>query len=42
MTNLDNNNGTCNILDDKYARICVLNTIEDVNLNVVNMIIRIN
>ena len=42
MTNLDHSNGTCNTLDDKYARICVLNKIEDVNLNVFNMITRMN
>ena len=38
MVYLDNCDGTCNTLDDPSARICVLNQIEGVNLNVFNKI----
>ena len=33
--------GCCNTLDDASGGICVLNKIEDVNLNVFNMVARI-
>ena len=39
---LDRYGGSCNAVDDTSIRICVLNKTEDVNLNVFNMITRIN
>ena len=42
MVNLDRYNRSCNTLDDLFNRICVRNKIEDLNLNVFNMIARIN
>ena len=34
--------GCCNTLDDLHCRICVLNKTKNVNLNVFDMITRIN
>ena len=42
IVNLDKCNGGCNTLDDPSGEICVANNAEDINLNVFNMIIRIN
>ena len=42
MVSLDRCNGGCNILDDSSSRIYVPNKTEDVNLNIFNMIARIN
>ena len=42
MANLDRCNGSCNTLVDRSATICVSNKTENVNLNVFNMITRIN
>ena len=42
MVNSDRCNGICNTLGDRSDRICVPTTIEDVNLNVFNVITRIN
>ena len=38
----DRCNGSCNILDDSFSRICVPNKIESINLNGFNIIARIN
>ena len=42
MVSLDRSNGSCNTLDDLSRGICVPNKTEDLNLNVFNMITRIN
>ena len=42
MVSLDGCNGSCNTLEDPSDRICVSNKTENVNLNVFNMITRIN
>ena len=42
MVNSDRCDGICNTLGDRSGRICVPTTIEDVNLNVFNVITRIN
>ena len=42
MASLARCNRSFNILDDLSSRICVLNKKEDVNLNVFNMITKIN
>ena len=39
---LDRCNGNCNTLQDPSGRICVPNKTENMNLNVFNMITRIN
>ena len=35
-------NGSCNSIDDLLSRICVVNNIENKNLNAFNMITKIN
>ena len=42
MTSLDRCNGSCNTLDDSFAKICVPNKTEDVNVEVFNMTTGIN
>ena len=42
MVSLDICNVICNTLVDSSSRICVANKTEDVNLNVFNMITRVN
>ena len=42
MVNLDRCSGSCKAFDDPSGKICVLNTTEDVNINVFEMIIVIN
>ena len=42
MVNLERCNGSCNSLNDPSGRICVANKTEYINLNVFNMITRIN
>ena len=39
---LDRYNGSCKTIDDVLSRICVPNKTNDVDLNVFNMITRIN
>ena len=40
--NLERCVGSCNILNDLFNKVCVLNKTEDLNLNVFNMITGIN
>ena len=42
MVNLDRCNGSYNILDDRFSRICVPNKEKDLYLNVFNLLTRIN
>ena len=42
MSSIDRCNGSFNTFDDASGRICVPNKTEDVNLNVFNMVTRIN
>ena len=42
MVSLDRCNGSCNTLDDLSSRIYVPNKVKDVNLNIFNVITRIN
>ena len=42
MVRLDRRSRNCNTLDDAAGRICVPNKTENVNLNVFNMLTRIN
>ena len=42
LANFNRCNGSCNTLDDLSIRTCVLNKTKDVNLNVFEMITRIN
>ena len=42
MVNLARCNGNCNTFDDPFGRICVSNKMENVNINVFNMMTRIN
>ena len=42
MVNLDRCNGSCNTLNDLSSKICVPGNTEDVNLNVFNIVTRIN
>ena len=34
--------GSCNNIDDPYAKICVSNVIKDLNVKVFNVMLRIN
>ena len=42
MSSIDRCNGSFNTFDDPSGRICVPNKTEDINLNVFNMVTRIN
>ena len=42
MVNLDRCNRSCNTFDDPSGRICIPNKMDNANINVFNMITRIN
>ena len=42
IINLNRCNGSCNTLDKPSSRMCIANKTKDINLNVFNMITKIN
>ena len=42
MVSLDKCNGNCNVEDDLFTKICFPNETKEVNVKVLDMIIRIN
>ena len=42
IINLNRCNGSCNALDKPSSRMCIANKTKDINLNVFNMITKIN
>ena len=42
MITLDKGNGSCNLVDDSFTKICVSNKTRDINDKVFNMITRTN
>ena len=40
--NVNKCGGSCNIIDDPYARICIPNKVNNINGRVINLMLRVN